>query len=66
MDKNELNRRIIAGNVDRDPVGRQLTPEAREAAIDFGLSVFKGQINNGQATEIGIKHVTSHVFKEKL
>jgi hypothetical protein len=64
MNDQDLNRKCLAGSIDRDPVGRQLTPEARERAIDFAHSVFKGTVNNGQATSAGIKHVTAGIFKE--
>jgi hypothetical protein len=62
-DRASLHRNIIAGNIDRDPVGRQLTPEARERAIDFGVNAWKGNMGNGTASDLGIKHVTSDVFK---
>lgn len=58
----DLNRQIIAGNIDRDPIGRQLTPQARERAIDFGVQAWKGQMGNGQAADIGIRHATSEVL----
>ena len=55
---------IIAQNIDRNPVGRKLTPEARERAINFGAKAWTGNIGNGDAARIGIKHVTSDVFTE--
>jgi len=61
----KLNREIIAGNIDRHPVGRTLTPEAREKAIAFGLDVWKGQMGNGTASELGIKHATADVIKDR-
>jgi hypothetical protein len=61
--KEEMNRGIIAGNIDRHPEGRRLTPEARERAIDFGTKVWKGDMGNGRAAEIGIEHVKSEVFE---
>jgi hypothetical protein len=63
-DRPNLNRSIIAGNIDRDPAGRRLTPEARERAIDFGTKVWKGNMGNGTASDLGIKHVTSDVLKD--
>jgi len=63
-DRESNNRRIIAGNIDRDPVGRRLTPEARERAIDFGTKVWKGDMGNGTASQLGIKHVTSDTLKD--
>lgn len=65
MRDEKLNRGIIAGNIDRDPVGRKLTPEARERAIDFGTKAWKGNMGNGTASRLGIQHVTSDVFKDK-
>jgi hypothetical protein len=59
-----LNREIIADNIDRDSEGSRLTPEARERAINFGLSVWKGNMGNGEAARIGIKHVTSEVYED--
>jgi len=64
-DSRKLNREILAGNIDRDPVGRKLTPEAREKAIDFAEKVWKGNMGNGEASQIGIEHVTSNVFKKE-
>ncbi len=61
----KLNREIIADNIDRDPVGRRLTPEARARAIQFGVGVWKGDLGNGQAAQLGIQHVTSEVLKPK-
>ncbi len=59
----DINREIIGGNIDRDPVGRRLTPEAREKAINFAVDNWPANTGNGVATQIGIKHVTSGVFK---
>lgn len=61
----DLNRQIIADNIDKHPVGCQLTPEARAKAIDFGVQAWKGQMGNGIAAELGIKHATSDVLKSK-
>lgn len=58
-------RRIMAGNIDRDSIGRQLTPEARQEAIEFAVDVWKGNMGNGEAVQLGIKHVTSKVLKSK-
>lgn len=63
-DRRRNSEAIIASNIDRDPVGRRLTPEAREAAIKFGADAWKGNMGNGQAADLGIKHVTSGVFRE--
>lgn len=63
IDQSEINRQIIAQNIDSDPLGAKLTPEAREAAISFGMSVFKGQMGNGEAARIGIQHATSSILK---
>ena len=59
------NRRIIEQNVDRDPLGSQLTPEARERAINFGLQSFEGRVTNGEASRLGILHAASDVLKPK-
>lgn len=64
QDRAELNRSIIASNIDRDPVGSRLTPEARERAIDFGTKAWKGDMGNGTASKLGIQHVTSEVMKD--
>ena len=64
LERDDMNRRIIAGNIDRDSVGSKLTPVAREKAIDFALEVWGGNMGNGEAAEIGIKHATRDVFKE--
>lgn len=61
----ERNAKAIIGqNIDRNSVGRKLTPEARERAVDFGVEAWKGTIGSGDAARIGIKHVTSGVFKK--
>lgn len=60
----DMNRRIIAGNIDRDPVGSRLTPQAREKAIDFGTKAWKGDMGNGTASKLGIQHATSDTFKD--
>ncbi len=60
----DLNRDIIANNIDRHPVGRRLTPEARERAIAFGVDAWKGQMGNGTASDLGIQHVTQDIFKK--
>lgn len=65
MSDRDLNKSIIANNIDRDPTGRRLTPQARERAIEFGTDAWKGNMGNGQAAQIGIKHATSDVFKSK-
>ena len=58
------HRDIIRGNIDRDPVGSKLTETAKQRATDFALKVWDGQMGNGEASDIGIKHVTSETFKE--
>lgn len=64
-ERKENARMIMANNIDRDPVGRQLTPRAREAAINFAVEVWRGNMGNGEAVQLGIKHVTSEVIKSK-
>lgn len=61
--RNELHRIIIARNIDRDKLGSRLTPAARQTAIDVGMSVFKGQMGNGQASDIGIKAALAQVLR---
>ncbi len=61
----DLNRAIIANNIDRHPVGRKLAPEARERAIDFGVDAWKGQMGNGTASDLGIQHVTQDILKQR-
>ena len=57
-------RGIMRGNIERDPVGRKLTPAARERAVEFAVDAWKGRMGNGQAAQLGIKHVTAGIFKE--
>jgi len=57
----ENARKIMANNIDGDPVGRTLTPEARTAAIEFAVDAWRGNMGNGRATELGIRHVTSGI-----
>ena len=56
---------IIAQNIDGDPLGRQLTRDARARAIDFAVSVWKGNMGNGDAARMGIKHVTADIIKPR-
>lgn len=63
-DRRENARSIMRGNIERDPVGRKLTPEAKERAVEFAVDVWKGNMGNGEASKIGIKHVTRDVFKD--
>ncbi len=62
-ERRENARQIMAGNIDRDSIGRQLTPEARKEAIEFAVNSWKGDMGNGEAAQLGIKHVTSKVLK---
>lgn len=61
----ENKRRIIGDNIDKDTVGRKLTPEARERAIDFAVDNWPHNMGNGDAAKLGIKHVTSGVLKQE-
>jgi len=63
-DMKRMNRLSHAQDIDRDPVGSRLTPEARERAIDFAEKAFTGNTNRGTAVQLGIQHVTSDVFKK--
>ncbi len=47
------------------PDGQRLTPEARSRAIEFAVDSWKGQVGNGTAAELGIKHVTAGVLKSE-
>ena len=62
-ERRENARQIMASNIDRDSIGRQLTPEARKEAIEFAVNAWKGNMGNGEAAQLGIKHVTSKVLK---
>ena len=64
-ERKENARQIMADNIDRDSVGRKLTPEARNEAIEFAVDVWKGNMGNGEATQLGIKHVTSKILKSE-
>ena len=55
---------IMKSNIDSHPVGRKLTPEARQRAAEFAADAWQGQMGNGTASELGIKHVTSGVLKD--
>ena len=61
-EKRENARQIMARNIDNDRTGRKLTPKARESAIEFAVDVWKGNMGNGEASKIGIKHVTRGVI----
>jgi hypothetical protein len=64
--RNDRNaREIMRNNIERDPVGRNLTPAAKEAAIDFAVDVWKGDMGNGLASDLGIKAVTHDVLKRR-
>jgi len=64
-DRRANAREIMAGNIDRHPVGRTLAPEARERAIEFAVDSWRGQMGNGTASDLGIQHVTAGVLKQK-
>lgn len=59
----DTKRRIIAGDIARDRVGRTLTPEAQQRAVDHAMQFTNKNLNWGQLKDIGIKHVTSDVLK---
>lgn len=59
----QLNEKIIGQNIDRDPVGRNLTPEARDKAVNFAVDNWPKNMGNGAAAQLGIKHATSGVLK---
>ena len=63
--KRENAREIMRGNIDRDPLGSQLAPEARERAVEFAVDAWKGQRGNGDASQLGIQHATQGVIKKK-
>ncbi len=63
-ERRESARRIMASNIDRHQTGRKLTPEAREKAIEFAVDAWKGNMGNGTASDLGIKHVTTGVLKD--
>lgn len=57
--------RCMAESIDRHPVGRKLTPEARERAISFAAKMWRGMTSSRAAVEAGISHVTADgPFKE--
>jgi len=60
----EINLRIMRSNIQRDSVGRSLTPEAQERAAEFAVGVWRGNMGNGTASQIGIRHVTDGVIKK--
>lgn len=63
-ERRENARSIMRSNIERDPVGCRLTPEAKERAVEFAVDVWKGDMGNGKAAELGIRHVTKDVFKD--
>lgn len=63
MNDKDPNRGILRDNITRDSVGSKLTPAATERAVDFAEKVFKGDMGNGRASQLGIQHVTADVFK---
>jgi len=63
-DRRERALSTMRSNIDRDTVGRRLTPEAKERAAEFAVDVWKGNMGNGEASKIGIKHVTRDVFED--
>jgi hypothetical protein len=63
FNERENARGIMRGNIERDPVGRKLTPEAMHRAVEFAVDAWKGQMGNGEASRLGILHVTSDIIK---
>jgi hypothetical protein len=61
----ENAREIMRGNISRDPLGNQLTSEARDRAVEFAVDAWKGDMGNGAASNLGIKHVTQDIIKKK-
>lgn len=59
-----LGRDILSKNIKNDSVGRNLTPEAHKRALDFAESVYTGNMGNGDAARLGIKHVLADVLKK--
>ncbi len=57
-DERQNARKIMAKNIEQDRIGSKLTPEAREKAIVFAIDIWKGNMTNGKAAEIGIKHAS--------
>lgn len=55
---------IMKSNIDRDPLGSKLTDSAKQKAAEFAADVWKGNMGNGEASQIGIKHVTESILKE--
>ena len=64
FDRKENAKQIMRRNIESDRVGRTLTPEAKERAVDFAVSVWSDQRGNGDAAKLGIKHVTHDMLKE--
>jgi hypothetical protein len=58
-------RECMAGDIDRDPVGRQLTPEARSRAIEAAADAWQGRTTAGEAVQTGIRSVTAGILKDK-
>ena len=63
FDRDQNAREIVAAHIDKDPVGRRLTHEARQQAINFAADSWKGRLTVRDASQIGIRHVTQGVFK---
>jgi hypothetical protein len=55
---------IMLGDIQRDATGQKLTPEAQQRAAEFGAAAWKGNMENGDAVRLGIKHVTDGILKE--
>ena len=54
----EVDKRIMAGNIERDEVGATLTPDQKARAVEFAVEAWRGNMGNGRAAELGIMHVT--------
>ena len=57
----ENARQIMASNIEKDSIGRTLTPQAKAEAIEFAVDSWKGNMGNGDAAQIGIRHVTPEI-----
>ena len=55
---------IILGTIARNPIGRQLTPEAQQRAAEFAAANMGKGLNWGQLADVGIKHVTDGILKD--
>ena len=65
-DRKENGKSVMRLNLKYDPVGKNLTPEAKEQVVDLATDIWtrRGCSDSRDATRRAIKHVTRDPFED--